>query len=518
VCVAVLSAVLLLIPEKIRKIILQLLCGLLLSFYVQKLFFNGEMASITGDETNYDSYSMSRSINFLLFFAITFTPLITAKWLSEKKIDFNFDKALIFIAVLIFGMQTAGLISVGISSAGAIRHEKTLKYLTYEPALTLGKEDNITVFLLDRLDTTFVQETLENSPELYDELDGFTFYEDNISEFATSFPSIPKLLTGYDYDVNTSYWKYLDEAWAQESYLDVLIENGYDINLLISVDTTYYRYSQFESRANNVKDAGNFSHDFVKIALINLRISSLRILPYYLKETASKGLVSSFANDFYSYEFTDGHAPITSIDTDLNFYNYLKDNGVKMGTGNKTFNFIHLACSHDGGYHYDKQADVITTGGDYLDATRACFEIINMYINDLKSLGEYDNTSIIIMGDHGRLPDIWATEAEELKDYIATGLLVKPSNSRGRLLLDSQSQLSNDNFIPTIMEFAGIPGDDYGYSYYDLIALDNPPKRHLSFFFGFTGLESRGFKDNRGGYYEIDGKGSDFDNWFFTPY
>jgi hypothetical protein len=202
---ALLSAVLLALPDKARTAVILIFWGLTAAAYIQALFLNGEMVTITGDSTDYASYTPAHIINFILFVAITVAPLLIAKGFGDKGKVFAFDKPLIFTAVLICGMQIAGIVSTAVTASYPADYQNAPKHLAYGPTLEVGGIQNITVFLLDRLDVRYVKEALEENPELYEQLDGFTFYENNISEYTNTFPSVTTMLTGNYYEVGETY-------------------------------------------------------------------------------------------------------------------------------------------------------------------------------------------------------------------------------------------------------------------------------------------------------------------------
>jgi hypothetical protein len=515
-------SVILLMPwfgEKVQNGIILLLSGLLIAAYVQMLFLNGEMVSVTGDDAKYSEYTMPHIINFAVFLIITVLPLCIEKGFEDKKKTFAFDKPVIFAAFLIVGMQAAGLVSAAASVSlpqgyeEIPEHLSKSKYMSYTPVFEIGNTKNVTVFLFDRFDTHYAEDVFRANPELSTELDGFTFYKNNTAEYTNTFPSVTTMLTGNYYESGETWEEYWKESWSKRSFLDVLSENGYEINLLIDANTTYGDFSEIENRADNVKENDHFKLNYKQIILTNIRLSALRLSPYFIKGIAAFDLFSGFSNDFFIFDYTDGQAPVVSIDTDMSFYRFLSENKIKVGDNEKTFSFIHLNCAHDGGYHFDEKTGKIVQVGDHLDSTRACFEMLNIYINGLKSIGEYDNTAIVVIGDHGRPANdapAHGTGAErvQLQDVITTGLLIKPAGFRGVLLTDDKAQLSNKYFGAGILELAGIPHNEFGYSYFDIAALENPPKRH---FYHYV-FEQIG-EMSPGGYYEIGKNANDFNDW-----
>ena len=74
----------------------------------------------------------------------------------------------------------------------------------------------------------------------------------------------------------------------------------------------------------------------------------------------------------------------------------------------------------------------------------------------MKFLGIYDNSTIIILGDHGRAPvELEVDNKPGLTSAITTALLVKPKNAPAEnLKIDRDNELSNDFFAASVLEYA----------------------------------------------------------------
>ena len=208
--------------------------------------------------------------------------------------------------------------------------------------------------------------------------------------------------------------------------------------------------------------------EIVKTALA---ISFGRAVPYYYKDIFFMNIHSDFSNYFFT--LADHEFPSTvGVKTDLAIYNKLMTIGLYTQNEHKTFAFIHLNSAHNGGYRYNHDADTVEPySGDYRDAIRGSFTIINKYFTQMKELGIYDNSTIIIIADHGRNPTGGAFIEDNYPwDGVTTPtLLIKLQNERGRLKRNPTPELSHTNFRASILQFAGLPHEDFGLSYLDII-------------------------------------------------
>ena len=140
-----------------------------------------------------------------------------------------------------------------------------------------------------------------------------------------------------------------------------------------------------------------------------------------------------------------------------------------------------------------------------VEQLRGCMKTIFFYLDEMKRLGVYDDSTIIITGDHPRARN----DTLEPSQPRLTALFVKPAGSTGKLAY-SKAQVSEENLIPTIVKSAGISTEhDYGLSYFDVPENENRVRYHR---FELSG------KPNKLVIYKVTGSGEDFNNWELESY
>jgi len=481
------------LKEKMLTVALLVMWGLLVVSYVQILFLNGRMTNITGALAEYGILSFDNFLNLLLWIAITLTPLCLWILFKVKKKEFKYEKALTFSVLIISAMQIAGLVSTAVSTDLPKGYEEDNPvYISYESVVDFSPDNNIIVFFLDRFDVEYMREALETRPQIYDQLDGFTFYENNISCFYDTFPSMTTVLTQHLYRDGLTFTEYWDEAWAQHSYIDTLRENGFAINLYIDITSTYGNFENIREKVDNLGEAEGLIVNKKGFLGTAVRLSLGRSSPYILKNTWLSILTPAFSNEFYIID-ADPHMiqPLVVSDySDWLFYDYIRDNGFTADSEKKIFTAMHLNCAHT---------------ERYLDAVHVCMDMFDYYFSAMKELGVYDNSTIIITGDHGAR---WDTP-------VTTGILIKPAGAAGRLIIDSETEFSHSYFGASILAAANLRHDGLGLSYFDIIDGAPPPARHFYVFSNWW-LERGGSEmialDMT---YEITGDANDGENW--TP-
>jgi hypothetical protein len=107
------------------------------------------------------------------------------------------------------------------------------------------------------------------------------------------------------------------------------------------------------------------------------------------------------------------------------FYQNLKDYRLRINNDQTgSFRFIHLMGTHFP-YKLDAEGNYWETGTDETAQMRGAFHITSEYLHQLKELGVYDNSTIIVTADHGT----WYPTDRPIDIPTAPIILVKPAQS-----------------------------------------------------------------------------------------
>jgi len=238
------------------------------------------------------------------------------------------------------------------------------------------------------------------------------------------------------------------------------------------------------------------------------------MMPYLLKDVFLSSITPAFGNGLFEVEDHDDLTyvlPIAGARSDLKFYDFIKQAEFSADSRENVFTIIHLNCAHvDGGraerndgYHIDPVSGEIRSGGNYFTSTRACFEMLNIYFGEMKELGVYDNSAIILLADHGHGSSQKRTAS----------LFIKPVGATGSLLIDTEAELSNLYFGASLLELAGVAHEDLGVSYFDIIGGAPPPTRLHYNFENWWGVRETTRAIRLVWIYEVNGDANDRDNW-----
>lgn len=492
----VLSAILLLSSGKVHTVLVSVIAWLLVCGYLQTLFFNGWISGLIGDGNAGNEMPGYGILNLLLWLLLG-VVIIGAPLLSKgkfSKVSGIAKMVVIYLLVLVFAMQGAGLLEVVLNAPA---EKETTAFLSTENMFDISTNDNVVVFVIDRFDYEYYEAVLKADPDFFDEFDGFTSYVDNISLYARTYPAVTSMLTGVENDFEGTREEYFEEAYSTSTFLNDMSAGGYDINIYTS---NWYVYSDANDMGNitNAIDASDSAKLDDPMGLLSAMInySIYNYGPDILKPAigVSTRTFTGFASQNTDYE-------MYAID-DAKVYAKFVNQGVTEKNKNN-FTFLHLRGCHSP-YNVDENCiNVGDNNSDLVRQTTGVFKFIKEYIAELKSMGVYENATIIITGDH-------ANPVYDTKDVPSaknTALLVKEKGQSGTDFKESEAPVCQENLIPTIIKSTGVtPSVDYGRAYSEIGEDEIITRKYL--------FE----KDVEGDLdeiveYEITGSARDFANW-----
>jgi len=486
----------------LHNLIFSLCGGLIICAYIQTIVTNLTFTGLPGDGNAAPPSKLRIIVGLLLWFAVFATIIwfcvISSKATTAKKVV-SFLLIIILVSQLLTFIPSA--IIFGTDSA---KKTPTQMYLSNKNIYEVSKNKNIFVFVLDRFDAEYYEELAEKYPEVIAELDGFTYYDDNISKYPRTYPAITYMLTGVENDFSVKRLEYFEKAYSTSTFLKDLKDNNYKTNLYIPI---YYAYSDAKVLSDYASNTSHFDghsiSDPAQFTKNMIRLSSYFWLPDKFKSQS----ISS--NKFFESVVYEGDAPEYTVDSssDSIVYTELMNDGLRIQSEQNTFTFMHLNGCHPP-YTIDENCTYREDGTiKPVEQTRGSFAILCEYIKQLKSMGLYEDATIIITGDHAAL----TTDYEAYDSPKLTALLVKESGKSGTSIATSHAPVSQDNLLATIVKSAGIKTTtDYGRACSEIAEDEILTRVH---FFQKVNVSTR---KNTNITYEITGSAKDFNNWKIT--
>ncbi len=416
---AVMTAVGTLLPLKASLILNAIEFSGGLCCYVQSFFLNGKMGTLTGEG---DHYSLSTVlVNLLLWVLIAAVIIVGAILLIKFKKEQLTRSVVMFLALSLTVMQLTAFVSTVFTSDGMTGSgvQKSY-YLSDIGEYEISDGKNTVMFIIDTCDGRYLEQTISEYPDIFDGLDGFVYYPNATSTHSRTYPSMPYLLTGEICHFDKPYSEFIDEAYKNNSYIEDIKATGCNIGL--------YTNDQYVANKGMVSIDNSVSNSETRISFIGTlkqmgRISLYRNVPYALKSRFRYGGESVNENVI----FIPKSAPQRCITlNDVVFYNRLVSDGVTAsGSYSKAFRLYHMWGAHPGG-KFDQNMQPAKQGST-TQCIRGNFLIIQDYIEQMKKLGVYEDSTIIITADHGSSNGS-SDERPLVIDFAPTvAMLVKPS-------------------------------------------------------------------------------------------
>jgi hypothetical protein len=419
--------------KKIRGIYLSVLLGLLFGVFLQSYVIGVKYGLFDGHEIDWDSYT---TIGLLNTFVWLFCLIET--FVSFKRFRFDLDRIKKHVKPVIFVIVVIQCIALLINLKNnplpetAFVTKKSMNVLTTEKMYHVSSKDNIIVFLLDAFDASVFERIVEKDLTELDELRDFTFYPDTTSVFGYTHNSLPQILTGKTYYNDMPFEEYLDTAWHNNLYYEKLKSNNYDIGI----------YTEGTLISKNAP-AENLIHEEIRFDKKSMKglnnLALFRMAPHYIKKW------------FYDYNpnewidlLTNRNVQVYS-ENDMKFYLELKK-GLISENDKNCFRFYHLVGAHFP-YIYNREMEYIAEDekGNEYDQCIGVLKIVKEYIRQMKQKRIFDDSTFVIMADHGFHNQIGSRPL----------LCIKQPRSVNKQIIISNEPISFAQFLPMILPHIG---------------------------------------------------------------
>ena len=486
---AVLFFVLSLLRGRWRKIISSLIIGLAFCAYIQSTFMNSGIGSLTGDKVDWDSMIGMMFLTGFVWLAILAVVFI---------ILFVFPKAwktvMTVMCIMLIVMQGTGFIGV-LTSQDNKKNTEIEYVLTKDNMVDYSGKHNVFLFCLDRLDQGYIEEVEKRDPTFFDDLDGFLQYIDATSCFYRTLPGSNHLLTSYDKTAyKESLTDFFDHSWNYDNrhILNDLDRAGIEINLFNQFKIMFGDGKPYVNIVNNMVDS-NANIDRMRLFSNVWQLSMFRMMPTAIKPAFWEG--ASNVNEgivLDTNEFTWDEWNYDDIIDDMTASNSKPE-----------FNFYHFSGSH-APYRLDENGKRLPDGeeSDAATQTMGCFNMLKRAFAKMKELGIYDDSAIIITGDHGKIN----YDSRPLDGAERLGLFYKAPGAHDEPMIKSLTPVSQDNIPPTILKDFGLDYENYGMTL-DEVNAENTKVRYTHKTVTVDGKEKKMYT------YKVTGRAADWDNW-----
>lgn len=498
---------------RVFDIVYTLLFGVGFMLYLQGNYLNLGLNAVEGDGVGVSSYGGTASMINLIIWIVVLSAVMVSVLLVRKKREV-LRLAMIVVMVAVVGVQVMmfTLLSFTTDAWTPLNQRyddaelsETSDYLpsilTNANLTELSSEGNVIWFVVDRFDYTYVQKILKTEPEFFDNLDGFTMYDNHITKYARTFPSIAYMLTGVENDYSTGRIEYFENAYGNGTFLKEMKENGYKVNVFTEKYYAYHDANVFDGVVDNLSSSDVYEvRDRMGLWGDMTRLTLFRYLPFFAKGWV--GVINT--SDFNGYIEYEANKPL--FDSGMkDVYDWMTAEDFTTFEGDKNFSFIHINGCHMPNSYYEDFSLVLDESDKWDSnlAMRVSFKLVNYYIEQLKELGLYEDATIIITGDHASA----ISDTKDLSGSRVTTLMVKKKGESGTPMEVNSAPVEQSQLLATIFQSEGIvPKNDYGTSIFEVQEGDDVKR-----YYHFQKTVSGG--DDVLVIYEVVGDAKNFKNW-----
>lgn len=491
------------LPDKAYRIASAVIIAFAFMFFLQGTFLNAGITTLAGDNLDGAGIPIGKQIFNLIIWIVVIAAAVVLSLLKDKKGIISL--ASILLCAIVFITQLMGPVSLALTTEGVFADKterislsegtSAPKVLTYNNITKVSSDRNIIMFIVDRFDQEYADEAFASCPEIFAELKGFTAFDDNISLYTHTFPGVANLITQKRYDPLQSRSDYLNSAYKDNKTIDTLYKNGYKVNLYTPNYYSYTDASFLPEYVGNVAEATEYEVDEKPLlSLSMMQMALYRCFPLMFKHYLGN-INSATCNNYVLCKGNDGYSQYS---TDMQkAYATISENGLQT-TNDKVFSLIHIDGCHDDAY--DENCNKISRGGSTMKSLRSSFKIINEYLTEMKRLGVYKNSTIIITGDHASP----IGNNKKVSNASLTALFFKRAGEDSENLKHNTAQVTHNEIWTTIFDSEYL---SHNLINKNLFSIDKNENREREYFWHnyASPMEEK--------LYKIKGAGKNLENW-----
>jgi hypothetical protein len=448
----VLALVVSVIRGRAFDVVLALVSAVTLCGYLQAMFLNGTLPITNGGLVDWGLYKEPMVVSFVVWAALIAVAVVFAVWKPSVS---RLSNAVLAGALII--IQSVAIASIWLNPDTAPVPKSQETVYTEQGLFDVSSKKNVVVIVLDMTDTQYVEETYADNPTMFDALDGFTWYQNSVGSLAPTRYGCSYLLTGQLPQEGEDFQDYVKSSVSRSTYLKDINNLGYDIGVYSDAGSVSHGDpSAFAGLAKNVHpldDGGESGLDERGTVRVMYKAALYRDLPWMIKPFLwyyTDELNQKMSTPKEEQEDL-GDVPYNFDDP--SFYSQLKARGLSVNDDGETgsFRFIHLTGAHFP-YTMDAEGERVDGETTYDQQLLGAFKIVSTYLDDLKELGVYDNTTVIVTADHGRIDFMSDTPIERPTSPI---LFVKPAGAAHTgLSIDATTPVWAPDVLATVIDQA----------------------------------------------------------------
>lgn len=368
--------------------------------YVQYMFMNTKLMEEDGSRLDLATMGNYPRVNLAVWIIVGIILLCVCYCIKDR-----WTLALGGICGFLSAIQVVAVISLIITciNSPAPRYYQ----LSGDKQFTVAKDNNVIILVPDTFARTKLNNLLAYDPDgnYMDIFRDFTYYENMYSKQHPTLPSLIYLLTGNDAEdgidrrltMERVMWQ--KEAWTGDicnSFFNEIHNNGYKFYMNIPAPCELVgAYEDVVGKIDNIEYAVS-NVDKVKLTKMLVSMSFYSCVPYVFKPP--------FEYFSWDFELLENYGGKQAAYKNEDFYSDIQDG---ISVDDTTDNKVHMIVWH--GFHDEYTNDEFCNYVPPEEISKVSDEqnskgvmlCIDTYLEKLKEIGRYDDSTIIIMGDHG---------------------------------------------------------------------------------------------------------------------
>lgn len=420
------------------------LTALAVCFYLQGNLLLWNYGSFDGTDIPWGQFAGRGRIDLAVWCTVALLSLLCAKRLLKG--------AAVLCAVLLL-MQLGNVVAMLIQRPPAPR--AALERERSSGLFNLSPEQNVVMIVLDEFQSGAMRVLLEREPRYREAFRGFTFYADALAAYPTTDASVPSMLGGFTINSGEPLSHYFSAV--KERGLPAHVRSwGFRTEMVVHPP---FRALCSEGGADRCVTTPEMVSGGRETSIGE----TLQLLDYSLFRHVPHALKRIVYNDqAWTLQRANLVAPQQRNAIEL-ISRFVAEAG--NTSTSPTFTFMHLLLPHSP-YRLSAECGVAERGVPgssvkefYLDNVRCTLSLIERLLERLREIGVFENTVVVLAGDHGGFFD-FGREADflPLKTRAFPLLMIKPPLERGVVyppLQISQAPASLLDIPATVADLVG---------------------------------------------------------------
>jgi hypothetical protein len=459
-------------PLPVMRRIHLFLFGVAVALYVQGTFLVWNYGSLDGSEIQWNAAWYRPVVDGIVWSGSLLFPFLFSSFLAKHLS--SFASCLLILQLAAAGV-TVSTTRVALLTPVSQRSESLYSF---------SSSQNVVLILLDEFQSPAFHSLIDTYPEYREQFRGFTYYQDALASFPTTYPSIPAILSGAEYQNDRKITDFLRESLPSRSIPSVLKGQGWQVDLLTLPFLCPFLQAdscQMLSQVVAADAVGTELHALYEL----LDLTLFRYSPHFLK---------SFV--FHDQEwllqriFRNRLGPTQQVQS-IDFIEAFERKGVVM-TEVPAFKFIHLMIPHAPArtdslcrfYKKEERKRRLQGESSYSAHARCALLLTQRIFQVMKKLGVYDRATIFVLGDHGSNEGRYSNIVEPQRFKTRLGrafplLLVKPGGGDASSALTISSAPAMIRDVPaTLAALLSLPSDFPGTPVHTLSATEARERKY----------------------------------------